>query len=175
MKPDSKDFDKIKQDYFNQIYINIKKGIYKPLGKGTARIVYDLGNGTVVKAAKNGKGLAQNEVEYLIASDDDSGIFAHVLAASEGFRFLIVDKASSVDNMSGVYDYFQVRNNRELFQKLRKFCSKYNLMMWDLSRAVNWGTIDGKPVIIDYGFTKQVSKRFYKAKFLAVPKNKTGT
>lgn len=175
MKPDNKDFDKIKQNYFDQIYINIKKGSYETLGKGTARIVYDLGNGTVVKAAKNRKGLAQNEVEYWIASDDDSGIFAHVLAASEGFRFLIVDKASSVKDMSGVYDYFQVRNNRELFLKLRKFCSKYNLMMWDLSRPVNWGTIDGKPVIIDYGFTRQVSNRYYKASFFAAPKKRRNT
>ena len=169
MKPDSKDYSKITQGYFDQIYINIKKGIYKPLGKGTARIVYDLGNGTVVKAAKNAKGLAQNEVEYWIAMDDESGIFAHVLAASEGYRFLIVDKASEIKDMSDVYDYYEVRSSKELIQKLRKVCSKYNLMLWDLSRPVNWGKIDGKPVIIDYGFTKQVRKRFYRAPF-AVPK-----
>ncbi len=148
-------------DYFKQILFNINTKSYKSIGQGSSRSVYDMGNGKVVKAARNRKGIAQNEVEYRIASDDNFALFAKVRAVSAGFQFLIMDKAKDIEDMSFVWDFFYVNNNRELYQKLRKVSSKYNLLVQDFGRAVNWGQINGKPIIIDYGFTRQVRKRYY--------------
>lgn len=151
-------------DYFWQISNQIENGGYTQLGEGSSRAVYDLGNGKVVKLAKNSRGIAQNNVEFQIALEDKSGLFAKVRGVSEDFRYLIMDKATVIDDISYVWDYYQVRGNRELYQKLSRVSSKYNLMVRDFGRAVNWGQIEGKPIIIDYGFTRQVQKKFYRGR-----------
>lgn len=157
-------------DYFKKISYNITNGLYNLIGKGSARSVYDLENGSVVKIARNIKGTAQNMVEYNIDLNDDTGLFADVKAVSEDFRYLVMDKAIIITDISYVWNYYNVRNNRELFQKIGYISSKYNLMLHDLGRAVNWGQIDGRPVIIDYGFTRQVSRRYYKRSIWQIPK-----
>ena len=51
---------------------DISNGAYPVLGSGSGRRVYDLRNGTVLKAAKNKKGYAQNQIESIISEMDDS-------------------------------------------------------------------------------------------------------
>ena len=157
-------YDDFEDAYFRQISINVNRGKYRYLGKGSGRIVYDMGNGRVIKAAKNRKGFAQNIEEYSIAQVDDSGLFARVLNVSDDYRFLIMDKAERIKDISYVWKYFRVSNNKELFQikALRELSEKYDLLIWDFGRAANWGFIDGRPRIIDYGFTWQVRRRYYR-------------
>lgn len=164
MKSDKINNEFPSSDYFMQIAFNIGKGIYQRLGEGSSRAVFDLGNGKVVKAAKNEKGIAQNTVELQITVDDQSGIFARVRGVSEDFRYLIMDKAISVEDISYVWNYYKVRNNRELYRKLGGISSKYNLLVRDFGRSVNWGQINGKPIIVDYGFTRQVNKKYYRVR-----------
>lgn len=152
--------------YFRRIASKISKGGYRYIGKGSGRVVFDLGNGKVVKAAKNIKGIAQNYEEFRIAIADDSGLLARVWDVSEDYRYLIMDKADRIRDISLVWDYFHVNNNNELFHvmKLQMVSEKYNLLIPDFGRAVNWGLIGGRPMIIDYGFTRQVRRRFYAAR-----------
>lgn len=148
---------------FEQIALNIRRRSYKCIGVGSGRIVFDLGNKYVVKVAKNVRGIAQNESEYKIALDDDTQLFAKILHASERFRFLIMEKAEKIKNISYVWNYYNVKNNEELYQlkELQDISRKYNLVLRDFGRTANWGQINGKPIIIDYGFTQQVCKKFY--------------
>lgn len=141
---------------YKEIIMNIRKRTYKYLGDGAGRKVYDLGNGYVVKVAKNRFGISQNATEYRISSNDDNPLFAKVLNASERFRFLIMEKAEKIQDISYVWKYFNIKNNRALYQlkELQDISSKYNIMLVDLGRSVNWGQINEKPVIIDYGYTK---------------------
>ena len=161
-------FNKIEIDIdkgvdFKQIFLYITRGFYKCIGTGSGRTVFDLGNGYVVKVARNQKGIAQNKAEYKIALADDSGIFANIPIVSERFGFLIMEKADRIKNISYVWNYFNVKNNQELYkiQKLQDISSRYGLLFSDLGRAVNWGQINGKPVIIDYGYTQGVQRRYY--------------
>jgi hypothetical protein len=162
LKSSTQTFIKTEVD-FKQISLNIKKRVYKYLGTGSGRIVFDLENGYVVKVARNKKGIAQNEAEYKIALEDESGLFAKIANVSERFSLLIMEKAKRIYDISVVWKYFHVRSNRELYHlsELQDICKKYNLEIKDFGRAVNWGQIDGKIIIIDYGFTQQVRKRFY--------------
>jgi hypothetical protein len=148
---------------FKQISLNIRRGTYKCIGIGSGRIVFDLGNGYVVKAARNQRGIGQNKAEYKIFLTDNSGLFANISIVSEGFGFLVMEKANRIKDISYVWNYFNVKNNQELYQmqKLQDICSRHGLLKWDFGRAVNWGQINGKPIIIDYGFTKEVRRRFY--------------
>ncbi|MDF2941747.1 MAG: hypothetical protein K0S01_605 [Herbinix sp.] len=148
---------------FDNIRLNIKKESYDLIGTGSGRRVFDLNNGYVVKMAKNRKGIAQNKVEYQISSTAHTKIFAKVLAVSDDFIYLIMEKAEKINYISDVWKYYHVRNNRELFRlnEFRNLTSKYGLLLPDLCRPYSWGLIGGRPTIIDFGFTKEVRRRYY--------------
>jgi hypothetical protein len=148
---------------FDRIMFNIKRGYYRYIGSGSCREVFDLGNGYVVKVAKNIAGIAQNESEYNISYYDKSGLFAKVIDASNNFNLLIMEKADKIYDIFDVLRYFNVRSKRELLnlKELQNIKRSYNLLLADLERKSSWGMIDGRPVIIDYGFTKEVRERYY--------------
>lgn len=148
---------------WSAIINNLSNGAYPLLGSGSGRRVYDLRNGTALKAAKNIKGHAQNQVESIISEMDDSDLFAKVLFISSDNHYLIMEKAEPVANFSDICSYFHVKTNRELFQlsDFNYIPHKYNLLVNDLCRPVNWGIIHGRPVIIDYGFTGRIRRRYY--------------
>lgn len=147
----------------SEIITNLQNGVYPKLGSGSGRRVYDLQNGTVLKAAKNVRGYAQNQIEYIISEMDDSEQFAKVLYISKDNLYLIMEKAEPITNFSQVRNYFKVNTNHELFKlsNLSYIPHKYNLLTSDLCRPVNWGLINGRPVIIDYGFTGRIRRKYY--------------
>jgi len=148
---------------FNQIMLNITRGYYRYIGSGSGREVFDLGNGYVIKVAKNRAGIAQNKSEYKISYNDDSNLFAKVIQVSNDFNLLIMQKANKIYNISYVWNYFNVTSKRELFnlKELQNITRRYNLLLADLDRESSWGIINGRPVIIDYGFTRDVKERYY--------------
>ncbi len=141
--------------------IGIKK--YQLIGSGSGRLVYDLDNGYVVKMAKNKKGLLQNKAEYQIASANKSRLLAKILAISDDFQYLIMEKAEKIKAMSEVLTYYEVHNFRELFrlEDFKEFTNKHDLLLVDLRRLNSWGVVKGKPVLIDFGFTREVSKYYH--------------
>ncbi len=145
------------------IISHLSEGAYPPLGIGSGRRVYDLGNGAVLKVARNAKGYAQNQVESVISEMDDSDLFAKVLFISSDNCYLIMEKADPVSDFSDIRSYFHVKTNRGLFQlgNFQYIPHKYNLLPADLCRPVNWGLIHGRPVIIDYGFTRRIRRKYY--------------
>lgn len=141
----------------------MKQVLYRYIGSGSGRKVFDLGNGYVVKVAKNMAGIAQNRAEHHISFRDNSNLFAKVIEVSGDFQFLIMKKADRINNFAHVLKYFNVSNNQELvrLKEMQTIQWKYNLLLADLCRNSSWGIIDGVPVIIDYGFTAQVQRRYY--------------
>lgn len=148
---------------FNQIMLNIRRGYYRYIGSGSGRQVFDLGNGYVIKVAKNKAGIAQNKSEYKISSNDHSNLFAKVIQASNDFKLLIMQKADKIYNISYVWKYFNLTSKMELFnsKELQNITRRYDLLLADLDRESSWGMINGRPVIIDYGFTSAVKQRYY--------------
>ena len=148
---------------FNQIKLNLRRGYYRQIGSGSSRDVFDLDNGYVIKVAKNRAGIAQNECECNISDLDNSDLFAKVIEVSNNFEFLIMEKADKIYYMSDVLKYFKVRSKRQLFKlkQLQNIKRNYNLLLADLERKSSWGMINGRPVIIDYGFTREVHDRYY--------------
>lgn len=142
---------------------NERRIFCKYIGSGSSRNVFDLGNGYVMKVAKNLAGIAQNRVEYQISSMDSSDLFAKVMQVSSNFNYLVMQKADKINSITDILYYFNVRSIDELFS-LREFQNivyRYNLLANDLCRTSSWGIVNGEPVIIDYGFTREVSARYY--------------
>ena len=148
---------------FSEIMLNIKLGHYKYIGSGSCRKVFDLRNGYVIKVAKNSAGIAQNKSEYKISTEDKSNLFAKVIQVSEDYALLIMQKADKISSISYVWRYFNVTSKKQLFKlkELQNIKKNYELILDDFSRKSNWGMINGKCVIIDYGYTKDVMKRYY--------------
>lgn len=142
---------------------NIRNGIYKYIGDGSSREVYDLNNGYVLKVAKNSAGLAQNKSEYKIYKKDNSRLFADIVYVSDDYNFVIMRKAKRVHDILEVWDYFNVSSKFEFYNLnfIRRMKFKYNLVLADLNRPSSWGIIDKRYVIIDYGFTNEVKDKHY--------------
>lgn len=143
--------------------LNMRRVRYRYIGSGSSRKVFDLGNGYVVKVAKNNAGIAQNKMEYRISLTDSSNLFAKVIQASDDFYAIVMQKADKIYDFSYVCNYFNVESIRDVIN-LKKFQNihyRYNLLLNDLCRTSSWGIINGKPIIIDYGFTKEIRERYY--------------
>ncbi len=148
---------------FTSIITNLQNNIYPLLGAGSGRRVYDLQNGSALKVARNVRGYAQNQIEYIISEMDDSELFAKVLYLSKDNHYLIMEKAEPIHDFALVRSYFKVSNNHDLFRlnNLSHIPQKYNLIASDLCRPANWGLLHGRPVIIDYGFTGRIRRKYY--------------
>ncbi len=148
---------------FQEINRNVRKHSYRFLGSGSGRQIFDLGNGYVIKIARNRKGLAQNEAEYQIYKSGSNELFAPIVAASPSLNMIIMERANRHSDNSPVWRYFGVNNNYELKQipQIHSAIKKNGLVFSDLRRPSSWGTINGKPVIIDYGLTRSVHKKYY--------------
>ena len=74
-----------------------------------------------------------------------------------------MEKAVRIRDFSEVRKYFNVKSNRELFQleEIKSVFPNHNLLLNDLYRTSNWGMIKNRPVIIDYGFTQSVRRKYY--------------
>ncbi len=148
---------------YNEIISNIRQGKYKYIGEGSSRKVFDLNNGYVVKIAKNMAGIEQNKVEYIISNYDRSHLFAKVVQASSNYNFIIMRKARKINSIMDVCNYFNVSNKFKFFSlpQIRELKNKYDLILNDLTRESSWGIINGQVVIINYGYTYEIKKKYY--------------
>lgn len=148
---------------FSDIADRISDRSLKPLGRGSGRTVFGLTEKYAVKAARNQRGIAQNIAEYEIYSKSRSPILAKALAISEDGKLLIMENTQKISSISEVWRHFKVKSNRGLLKlpELKELSQKHSLILPDLGRAANWGKIKNSVVIIDYGFTKSVKKRYY--------------
>lgn len=148
---------------FDIIISNIRQKKYSFIGAGSGRSVFDLEDGYVVKVAKNMRGFAQNKVEVHISSDDRTNLFAKITDVSDDFRLLVMEKAALINHISDVWKHFEVKTKREFWglESIQYVISEHDLLFVDLCRPVNWGMIGERPVIIDYGFTSAVKRKYY--------------
>ncbi|WP_195990061.1 hypothetical protein, partial [Clostridium sp. D53t1_180928_C8] len=135
------------------ILYGIKSGMYKYIGSGSARNVYDLNNGFVLKIARNIKGIAQNEAEFLIFNESKSPLLARVYFVSDDCKYLIMKKANPIKNEKAFLNYFNIENKKDIKNKksIKEIHDKYNLVWADLYKITSWGRVNNRYVLIDYG------------------------
>lgn len=70
----------------------------KRIAQGSARIIFEIDDKTVLKLAKNAKGLAQNEVERSLSNDYmvPEDIIAKVLEEDEKDRWIVMERAKKI-------------------------------------------------------------------------------
>ena len=162
----------------------------KHLSSGSSRIVYETKDGTIVKVAKNDKGIAQNKAEsnpkkkskYLNTvishAKNYSWMETHYLDKitvkefenmtglkfddfGEAIRYGLKDVSGNTD-MGKPKNFAEVEKS-EIYKDVKDVGEKSKLMPGDLARISSWGTKDGRPVLIDAGLTADVFADFYES------------
>lgn len=160
------------------------------LSSGSSRIVYLTPKKTIVKLAKNDKGIAQNEAESnpkmkskflnetIGHAKNNVWMETHYLdkITTKDFEEMtgldFDDFGESVRyglrNVSGNTDKENPKNfdkvaKSEIYKEMKRIGDKFKLMGGDLARISSWGTKDGRPVLIDAGLTKDVFAKFYES------------
>jgi hypothetical protein len=158
------------------------------LSSGSSRIVYLTDNKTIVKLAKNDKGLAQNKAEsnpemkskfineVLDHAKNYSWIETHYLEKitvkdfkeMTGLDFDDFGEAIryGLKNISGNTDKEKPKNfdkveKSEIYKEMKKIGQQFQLLGGDIARISSWGVKDNHPVLIDAGLTKAVFNKYY--------------
>lgn len=139
------------------------------VGKGSARAVYDLKNGTVLKVAINRKGIAQNKNEAdprFVPYYGD--LLAEVKAVCPKGYWLIQRKAEAIlANMthepSGKPRLPSHRLDAlaSFHRRIGLVCHLLNLTVLDAIAPVNIGVIDQRFQLVDFGTTPEIFMRYY--------------
>jgi len=159
----------------------------KHLSSGSSRIVYLTKDKTVVKVAKNDKGLAQNEAEA--NPKMKSRYLNKILGKAKDFSWLETNHLEKIttkefENMTNISfddfceavsyglkdvssssrkkpDNFDKVKKSSIYREIERLGNKFKLMPGDIGRISSWGTKDGNPILIDSGLTKKVYEEFY--------------
>lgn len=158
------------------------------LSSGSSRIVYLTPEETILKLAKNDRGIAQNKAES--NPKMKSKYLNKILGRASNYTwiettFLKKITVKQFEKMTGIDfeefgdaikyglksvsssskrtepDNFDEVSNSDIYKELIEVGKKFKLMPGDMARISSWGTKDGIPVLIDAGLTKEVFKEFY--------------
>lgn len=94
------------------------------IASGSARIIYEIDEYTVLKLAKNRKGIAQNKVEADIGTEDYfEDILARVLEADEKERWIVMERAKKISKgkFKSLMDGIDMRDFQYYLRKKTEF------------------------------------------------------
>ncbi len=158
------------------------------LSSGSSRIVYLTPSKTIIKLAKNDKGIAQNKAEanpgmkskylnpIISCAKNHSWCETHYLEKITEKEFQEMTKLNFDDfgdslryglkGVSGNKDIekpenFEKVSESDIYKELRDIGEKFKLLPGDIARISSWGTKDGRPVLIDAGLTRDIYDEFY--------------
>jgi uncharacterized protein YpmB len=162
------------------------------LSSGSSRIVYLTPKKTVIKLAKNDKGIAQNKEE--VAADKCSSKYINkVLDQAKNHSWIEVpflddltekefedmtditfkDFADAIEYglkaISGNSDKKKPKNfddveKTDIYRDIVDVAKKKDLMPGDLGRISSWRAKDGKPILADAGLSEKIFSEFYEDK-----------
>ena len=167
--------------------IELAEKNFKHLSSGSSRIVYLTDDNTVIKLAKNDKGIDQNKAESSIVTK--SPLINNIIKCDKDNIWIEVDylkkiTATEFEDMTSInfkdfdevlsYEFktgkkpkkpknFEEITENIFYKKVKDICKKFNLAHGDVGRISSWGTKNKLPVLIDTGLTNEVHKKHYKS------------
>lgn len=191
---DSSDYkDKINY-FFENGYKYCVKMLGEPIGKGSARFVFQIDDTRVLKLATNMKGIAQNKAEVtvyqqapnktfmpIVYNDSDMENYFYIIseyvlpAEEKDFETVLgVPFYTLVEIFSNYYRGDEIKKYEEYLPKIRRLLqyftemSKIGVNTHDWFNLENWGLTKrhGKAIMVtlDNGLTNNVANNFYRNK-----------
>lgn len=177
------EIDKLKS--FDEMKKFAKKH-FEYIAQGSSRIIFKLDDGTILKLAKNEKGLAQNFVEsnpkmksflkpkMIKSSKDKFWINVEFLTPIKekefeklsGMSFHSFNKTLEFDSKSGKStEPDQDVEKNKIYKEVLRLNKEFDLTCGDLTKISSWGkSKEGKLKLIDTGMTHEIYNEFYRGK-----------
>lgn len=192
LPPDSDDLKTVLSNIEKLETYNARKNYaernLKHLSSGSSRIVYLTPGKTIVKLAKNDKGIAQNKAEA--NPKMKSKYLNEIIGCAKNYSWCetyYLDKITEKEfeemtdlkfndfgdsiryglrNVSGNTDKEKPENfdevsKSDIYKELKDIGEKFKLLPGDMARISSWGTKDGRPILIDAGLTRDIFDEFY--------------
>ena len=192
LPPDSKDTKTILRNLENLETFNARKKYAEKnlehLSSGSSRIVLLTSDKTIIKLAKNDRGLAQNQVEAKLKTS--SKYFNPTLSFAKNYAWIETNHLekitakefekltkinfddfgeairSGLKSISGNTDKekpdnFDDVSKSSIYKEVKEVGLSNKLMGGDLARISSWGKKDNHPVLLDTGLTRKVYDDFY--------------
>jgi hypothetical protein len=191
LPPDSKELDTVLSNVEDLESYAAKKRYaernLEHLSSGSSRVVYLTSKNTVIKLAKNDKGIAQNKVEanpkmkskylndVLRHAKDYSWIETHFLdkITEKTFRELTdlnfkdfgdaisygLRKVSDDDEEKP--ESFDEVSKSDIYREMERIGKEFHLLPGDLSRISSWGHKGKTPILIDAGLNRKIFDTYY--------------
>jgi len=166
--------------------VEFAKSKWKFLGEGSSRTAFEIDEKLIIKVAHNPKGLAQcltemdpkaqrpctlpvviadAEGKWIIMPNTDS-LKEKDFKKLVGFGFtqfmnaLFFKFNNESDQWAKPRDYEEIEKN-PLFNCVAGLVFETDSQLGDIDKASSWRLYDGKPVIGDYGLSRDVFKEYY--------------
>lgn len=159
----------------------------KRLSSGSSRVVYILPDDSVLKLAKNDRGLAQNKAEsnpkmkskflnkIIRKADNHAWINTTYLDKITEKEFEKLTDVNFKDfgkaikyglkSLSGSTkkkpENFEDIEKTKLYSELYRLGKEFKLLPGDMARISSWGCRDNHPVLLDAGLTKDIFDKYY--------------
>jgi hypothetical protein len=166
--------------------VDFAKERWKLLGEGSSRTAFQINDKLIIKIAHDKKGISQNLVEMhpkaqmsctnpiVIADAEGKWVIMRntdPLTKEEfkknvGFGFnqfmnaLFYKFNNESDAWSPPKEYEEIEKSK-LFNEVAELVFNNDLLLGDLEKINSWRSLDGRPVIADYGLDKKTYNKYY--------------
>jgi len=157
-------------ELFEKIFLMSKTDIernYEYLGEGSGRTVYAINKRFVIKLSKSKGGDKQCEME--------EHIFNNVPKHSKKYLcpvvfykddMIIMKRATSLvknseDKTKNIFRFLGISVEDPFYKKINKLVDIFDLLYGDVKSLSSWGLLDGQLVLIDYGCTYKIYKKYF--------------
>ena len=155
---------------FEEIFKMSKREIsneFRYLGEGGGRIIYVIDNNYVIKLSKSDGGDKQCETENYIYNDVQENLKKY-LCPVVWYKedMLIMRKAIPLakerrEKNKNVFKFFGISNEDRIYSNTMELIETYDLLYGDVKSLSSWGILDNNIVLVDYGCTNKIYKRYF--------------
>lgn len=160
----------LNDDLFEKIFLMSKRDIVKNylyVGEGAGRTVYAINKQYVIKLAKSKGGEKQCKMEDYIFKNIPQDL-KKCLCPVVWYKddMIIMERAISLvknkeDKHKNVFKLLGISVEDSFYKKVNKLVDIYDLLFGDVKSLSSWGLLDGQLVLIDYGCTNEIYKRYF--------------
>jgi hypothetical protein len=157
-------------ELFEKIFLMTKTDIertYEYLGEGAGRNVYAINKRYVIKLSKSEGGEKQCEMEDYIFKNAPRNLkkcLCPVVWYKEDMvimRRAIPLVKNKEDKHKNIFRLLGIGVDDPFYKKVNKLVDIYDLLFGDVKSLSSWGLLDGQLVLIDYGCTYDIYKKYF--------------
>ncbi|MCT8975415.1 hypothetical protein N4T77_02270 [Clostridium sp. CX1] len=143
---------------------------FQYLGEGAGRIIYALDDDYVIKMSKFAGGDKQCKTEHYIYNHVQDHLKKY-LCPVVWYKddILIMRRAVPLakkreERKQNVFNVLGIREDNIFYKNIQQLVQSFDLLYGDVKNLSSWGLIDNQVVLIDYGCTNKIYRKYFTKK-----------